>query len=70
VKSRVSSSADRARGRRLYNFIARSAESGEDQFGSLAARASDAFDSDAEDGSSLELPGLADESTTTTVGER
>jgi hypothetical protein len=68
VRSRVASSADRARGRRLFNFIARSADHGEDQYGSLAARASDAFDSDAEDGSLLEPSGLADESTT--IGER
>jgi len=68
VRSRVSSSADRARGRRLYNFIARPADRVDDQFGSLAARASDAFDSDAEDGSSLEPAGLADESTT--IGAR
>jgi hypothetical protein len=68
VRSRVSSSADRARGRRLYHFIARSDEHGADQFGSLAGRASDSFDSDAEDGSPLELPGVAEESTT--IGER
>ena len=67
MRSRVSSSADRARGRRLFNFIARSADPREDPYGSLAVRASDAFDSDAEDGSSLELPGLADE--LTTIGE-
>jgi hypothetical protein len=68
VRSRVSSSADRARGRRLYHFIARSADPGADQYGSLAVRANESFDSDAEEGPSLELPALADESTT--IGER
>lgn len=62
VRSRVASSADRARGRRLYNFIARDLDEGEVPPRSFAGRESHSIDADAEERLSSELPAPSDKS--------